>query len=158
MEHFWGRYWFSFCKEWIVISNIFSTDRARLRAANTLLPPTASLVDMCINPCDYILSGFLNEHVCSNCLQTFVNLQNDVRKVTKYIGINVLGPTAKNSFCLYEALLKSQDSAVGIATGYGADDGGPGRVKDLLFSTSSRQDLRPTQPPIQWVPGALYPG
>jgi hypothetical protein len=25
----------------------------------------------------------------------------------------------------------------------------------FLFTTTSRMDLRPTQPPIQWVPGAL---
>jgi hypothetical protein len=31
----------------------------------------------------------------------------------------------------------------------------PGRVKNFLFSTSSRPALRFTQPPIQWVPGAL---
>jgi hypothetical protein len=34
----------------------------------------------------------------------------------------------------------------------------PGRVKNFLFSTSSRQVLGPTQSPIQWVPGALSPG
>jgi hypothetical protein len=34
----------------------------------------------------------------------------------------------------------------------------PGRVKKFLFSTSSRPALRPTQPNIQWVPGALSPG
>jgi hypothetical protein len=34
----------------------------------------------------------------------------------------------------------------------------PGRVKNFLFSTSSRPVLGPTQPPIQWVPGALSPG
>jgi hypothetical protein len=42
------------------------------------------------------------------------------------------------------------------------DDGGvgesPGRVKNFLFSTSSRPALRSTQPLIQWVPGALSPG
>jgi hypothetical protein len=31
----------------------------------------------------------------------------------------------------------------------------PDRVKNFLFSTSSRPALRSTQPPIQWVPGAL---
>jgi hypothetical protein len=33
----------------------------------------------------------------------------------------------------------------------------PGRVKNFLFSTSSRPVLWPIQPPIQWVPGALSP-
>jgi hypothetical protein len=31
----------------------------------------------------------------------------------------------------------------------------PGRVKNFLFSMSSRPALGSTQPPIQWVPGAL---
>jgi hypothetical protein len=34
----------------------------------------------------------------------------------------------------------------------------PGRVKNFLFSTSSRPVLGPTQPPIPRVPGALSPG
>jgi hypothetical protein len=34
----------------------------------------------------------------------------------------------------------------------------PGRVKNFLFSASSRPILGLTQPPIQWVPGALSPG
>jgi hypothetical protein len=34
----------------------------------------------------------------------------------------------------------------------------PDRVKNFLFSKSSRPTLGPTQPPIQWVPGALSPG
>jgi hypothetical protein len=33
----------------------------------------------------------------------------------------------------------------------------PGRVKNFLFSTSSRLALAPTQPPIQWVLGAFSP-
>jgi hypothetical protein len=46
---------------------------------------------------------------------------------------------------------------VGIADGYGLDDrsSSPGRVKNFLFSTSSRPALWSTHPPIQWVPGAL---
>jgi hypothetical protein len=34
----------------------------------------------------------------------------------------------------------------------------PGMVKNILFSTSSRPALGPTQPPIQWVLGAVSPG
>jgi hypothetical protein len=34
----------------------------------------------------------------------------------------------------------------------------PGKVKNFLFFKSSRPALRSTQPPIQWVPGALSPG
>jgi hypothetical protein len=38
-------------------------------------------------------------------------------------------------------------------------DGVPssGSVKNFLFSTSSRPTLGSTQPPTQWVPGALSP-
>jgi hypothetical protein len=56
----------------------------------------------------------------------------------------------------------SRDSAVGIATGYGLDDRRVGvpvlvEAKNFHFSTSSRPVLGLTQPPIQWVPGALSP-
>jgi hypothetical protein len=34
----------------------------------------------------------------------------------------------------------------------------PGEGKNFLFSASSRLDLGLTQPPIQWVQGALSPG
>jgi hypothetical protein len=52
---------------------------------------------------------------------------------------------------------------LGIVTGYGVDDWGvgslcPGRVKNFLFSTSSRPALGPTKPPIKWVLGVLSPG
>jgi hypothetical protein len=55
------------------------------------------------------------------------------------------------------------DSTVGIAAGYGLDVRGchspsPGRGKIFLLSTSSKPDLGPIQPPIQWVPGVLSPG
>jgi len=48
-------------------------------------------------------------------------------------------------------------------TGYRLDDQGLGvnsrwGLGILIFFTSSRLALRLTQPPIQWVPGALTPG
>jgi hypothetical protein len=46
-------------------------------------------------------------------------------------------------------------STVGIGTGYGLNDPS---VKNFHFSISSRPALGSTQPPIQWVPGALSPG
>jgi hypothetical protein len=55
----------------------------------------------------------------------------------------------------------SRDFAVGIATGYGLDYRGVGvrvPVGTFIFLTSSLQVLGPTQPPIQWVPGAFAPG
>jgi hypothetical protein len=45
--------------------------------------------------------------------------------------------------------------SVGVALGYGLEDRGPGI---FLFTTASRTALKPTQPPVQWVPGALSLG
>jgi hypothetical protein len=49
----------------------------------------------------------------------------------------------------------------GIALGYGIDDRGFESRQGLgtfLFTTTSRQALGPTQPPSQWITGALYLG
>jgi hypothetical protein len=56
----------------------------------------------------------------------------------------------------------SRDSSVGIALGYGMDGRGsrvrfPAGLGIFLF-TASRTALGPTQPPIQWGPGALSLG
>jgi hypothetical protein len=48
-------------------------------------------------------------------------------------------------------------SSVGIATGWTAGVRFPAGQDIFLFSTTSRPALRPTQPPIQWVPEALSP-
>jgi hypothetical protein len=59
-------------------------------------------------------------------------------------------------------LFKSRDSAVGIATGYWLEQRGIGvrvLVSPRIFylPISSRLSLRPTQPPIQRVPGIKRP-
>jgi hypothetical protein len=53
--------------------------------------------------------------------------------------------------------IRSRDSSVGIAMGYGLDDPGsiPGRGKIFLFSKPA---LRLTQPSIQWVQGGSLTG
>jgi hypothetical protein len=48
-----------------------------------------------------------------------------------------------------------------LVTGWtteGSEFASPGGGKNFLFSTSSRPALGSTQPPIQWVPGALSMG
>jgi hypothetical protein len=55
----------------------------------------------------------------------------------------------------------TQFSLVRIATGYGLGNRGVGvrvLVGSKIFYTPSRPALRSTKPPIQWVPGALFPG
>jgi hypothetical protein len=54
---------------------------------------------------------------------------------------------------------RSWDSSVGIALGCELDDWGSRKgLGNLLFTTASRPTLGPTQPPIQWVLGALSSG
>jgi hypothetical protein len=57
--------------------------------------------------------------------------------------------------------IRSWDTVVDIATGYGLEDRGVGvrvRVGSRIFSASSNQALGSTQPPIQWVLGTISPG
>jgi hypothetical protein len=67
----------------------------------------------------------------------------------------------KNSFIEVIFIWGSRDSAVGITTGHRLDGQRIGMqipVGSRIFSMSSRLVLGPTQPPIQWVPGALSLG
>jgi hypothetical protein len=58
---------------------------------------------------------------------------------------------------------KSQDSSVGIATDYRSDDRIigvqiPAGAGNFSFRHSDQTGSGPTQPQMQWVPGALSPG
>jgi hypothetical protein len=54
----------------------------------------------------------------------------------------------------------SRDGEVDIATSWTTEGSGSstGRVKNILFSTSSKQALGPTKPPVKRVPEDLSPG
>jgi len=58
---------------------------------------------------------------------------------------------ASGSFLLY-IYIYGPGSSVGIATDYGLDGPGSNSGGDEIFRPF-RSALRPTQPPVQWVPG-----
>jgi hypothetical protein len=69
----------------------------------------------------------------------------------------------KREFMPVKSLNKSHHSSVGMALGYGLNDRGsrvqfPAEAGNFLFTTASRTALGPTQPSIQWIPGALSLG
>ena len=53
----------------------------------------------------------------------------------------------------YPVNVVGRDSSVGIATAYGLDGPGIESRWGRDFLHLSRPALRPTQPPVQWVPG-----
>jgi hypothetical protein len=66
------------------------------------------------------------------------------------------------NFSCISSMIKSHDSSVGVALGYGLDgvlglDSRRG-LENFLFTTASRTALRPTQPPVQYVPRSLSLG
>jgi hypothetical protein len=66
---------------------------------------------------------------------------NDLKQVEKHIDI-----------------LAPQFPDMDVGMGHWGRSSSPGKVKNFLFSKSSRSALGSTQPPIQWVPGVLSLG
>jgi hypothetical protein len=64
------------------------------------------------------------------------------------------------TFPFLSSTIRGWDRSVNIATGYGPDARGsiPGRGKIFLFSTTSGPPMGPTQSPIQWAVGIIFPG
>jgi hypothetical protein len=67
------------------------------------------------------------------------------------------------SYITIYVLFRSRGSSVSMVSGYGLDDrmiGVRTRQGQRIFplTSVSRPALRPTQPPVQWVPGVLSPG
>jgi hypothetical protein len=88
-------------------------------------------------------------------------------RVVKVSANHCLSSQTVSSDCsstFFRCVLHTQEirnSAVNIATGYGLDGRRIGvqvPVGARIFSTSLRQFLGPTQPPVQWVPEAHSPG
>jgi hypothetical protein len=67
----------------------------------------------------------------------------------KYFRLNTLSSKEPQQLSRYSDCLRAGRRSRSLS---------PGRVKNFHFSTSSRPALRSTQPPIQWVPGALSTG
>jgi len=56
-------------------------------------------------------------------------------------------------FFSYNCLVRGPGSVVGIATGYGLDGPGIESQWGRDFPHLSRPSLKPTRPPVHWVPG-----
>jgi hypothetical protein len=71
-------------------------------------------------------------------------------------GMQLLLSLEKNTFCVHKQLSRYSDR---LGTGrLRGRNSSPDRVKNCHFSTSFRQFLGATQPPIHWVQGVSFQG
>jgi hypothetical protein len=79
------------------------------------------------------------------------------------VTISFTSPLTWLCFLQHPTHHKSRDSSVGVALGYGLDDRGsmvrfPALAGNFSLRHRLQNDSLPTQPPIQWIPGALSQG
>jgi hypothetical protein len=84
-----------------------------------------------------------------------VNIQTQLQATAIKFHLPVLSFTVCNILFPTGSSCGSRDSNWLWAGRQRCRSSSSGRVKNSLFSTSSRPALGPTQSPIQWVPGAL---
>jgi hypothetical protein len=86
---------------------------------------------------------------------------NGFRILNRNMAEGLITDTLNGKITLFTCDSRSRGGSVGIALGYGLDDRGFESQQGMgifLFTTASRPALGPTQPPIQWVPGAISLG
>jgi hypothetical protein len=111
------------------------------------------IVFLCIDFCAYSLRFIV---CCSEVLvESFI-------VCILFVVISALFPytLCRYAFSSFHHLLAEPGYSVGVAMGYGLDGrcSIPGRQEIFRYSTAFTPALGSTQPPIQWMPGALSPG
>jgi hypothetical protein len=110
----------------------------------------------------------VGKQMCLTSFTVCILLQQTHGYVPSYIrhvsALRFLPWTMCSYFVLFLATKKEPGQFSGIAMGYGLDDRGgggsrPGQgLRIFLLTIASKLALGPTQPPIQWVAGALSLG
>jgi hypothetical protein len=102
-----------------------------------------------LNKCHTPLSSHVNLHKYNSILWIQQPHHPTRPPLTLRLATDPCVDTVRNSF---KQVLKVESKLLHNSSS------SPGRVKNFLVSTSSRLVLGRTQPPTQWVPGALSPG
>jgi hypothetical protein len=103
---------------------------------------------------------------CSTSAAVLCEGFRSVRRMNAFGSVYVLNRVSSADLCLRTHSQADTDAKepgwlIDIALGYGLDDRGfesPQGLGIFLFTAASRPAMGPTQPPIQWVPGALSLG
>jgi hypothetical protein len=97
----------------------------------------------------YLSSGYFFLEISHNS-----PVWRDSRKLQRSIKISF------TNFALHRILIRIRDSSVSVVSDYKLDYqiSKPGRCRYFPLASVFTLDLRPTQPPIHWVPGVLSPG